>query len=287
MNELLNKFYNISEKIISHSGMGKYNTVRKGGRWIRSLLKSNFVEIEGHKMYLDPSDSLKLSINQSFEELETKLVKDIIKDGNTIVDIGANIGYFTLIFARLVGEKGEVFAFEPEPNNFNLLKKNIEINNYKNVNLINKAASNKSGKIKLYIDDFNSGGHSLIAQIRNKQHIEIESIKLDDFFDTNKKIDFIKIDAEGAELEVLKGMSTLLNKNDDIKILLEYNPLVFKSFNVTPQKYIDLLMGFNFKIYKFDEKTENLKRINSYNDLEKIKFGNWINLFCIKHDKFF
>ena len=287
MNELLNKFYNISEKIISHSGMGKYNTVQKGGRWIRSLLTSNFVEIEGHKMYLDPLDSLKLSINQSFEELETKLVKDIIKDGNTIVDIGANIGYFTLIFARLVGEKGEVFAFEPEPNNFNLLKKNIEINNYKNVNLINKAASNKSGKIKLYIDDFNSGGHSLIAQIPNKQHIEIESIKLDDFFDTNKKIDFIKIDAEGAELEVLKGMSTLLNKNDDIKILLEFNPFMFKSFNVTPQKYIDLLMGFNFKIYKFDEKTENLKRINSYNDLEKIKFGNWINLFCIKHDKFF
>ena len=137
------------------------------------LLKSNFVEIEGHKIYLDPFDSLKLSINKSYEEFETKLVKDIIKEGNVVVDIGANIGYFTLIFSRLVGRKGEVFAFEPEPNNFNLLKKNIEINDYKNVNLINKAVSNKSGKIELYLDDVNTGRHSLIAEIPNKKHITI------------------------------------------------------------------------------------------------------------------
>ena len=282
MKKFLNKFYKNSEKIISDSGIGKYKTVQKGGRWIRSLLKSNFVEIEGHKMHLDPLDSLKLSINKSYEEFETKLVKDIIKDGNIVVDIGANIGYFTLIFARLVGEKGKVFAFEPEPNNFNLLKKNIEINGYKNVNLINKAVSNKSGKIKLYIDNVNYGGHSLIAEIPNRQSIEIESIKLDDFFSANKKIDFIKIDVEGAELEVLKGMSNLLNQKDDIKILLEFNPLMLKSFGVTTQEYVNLLIRFNFKIYELDKKTENLKQIKSQHDLTKIKLGNWINLLCIK-----
>ena len=72
MKKYLNKFYKNSEKIISDSGVGKYKTVQKGGRWIRSLLKSNFVEIEGHKMHLDPLDSLKLSINKSYEEFETK-----------------------------------------------------------------------------------------------------------------------------------------------------------------------------------------------------------------------
>ncbi len=282
MKNFLIKFYKINEKIILFSGMKKYKTIQKGGQWIRSLLKSNFVEVEGHKMYLDPLDSLRISIYKSYEELETKLVKDIVKNGNVVVDIGANIGYYTLLFAKLVGEKGKVFAFEPEPNNFDLLKKNIEINGYKNINLINKAVSNKSGKIKLYLNDVNTSCHSLIAENPNNQYIEIDSIKLDDFFEINQKIDFIKIDVEGAELESLKGMSNLLNQNNDTKILLEFNPSMLKSFGVTPQEYLNLLMDFNFKIYELDENTENLKQIKSPGDLAKINLGKCTNLLCIK-----
>ena len=69
----------------------------------------------------------------------TALVKRIVRNGDIVVDIGAHIGYYTLIFARLVGPKGKVFAFEPEPNNFNLLIKNIKINGYKNIIPVQKA----------------------------------------------------------------------------------------------------------------------------------------------------
>jgi len=90
------------------------------------------VNVLGHKMYLDDLDTLHLAINGIWEPLETNLIKNKIKEGDIVLNIGANIGYYTLLIARLVGSNGKVFAFEPDLNNFKILKKNIEINNYKN-----------------------------------------------------------------------------------------------------------------------------------------------------------
>ena len=109
-------------------------------------------------MFLDSVDSLRLSFNGVYEPCETEFVMNEIKKGDVVLDIGANIGYYTLIFARLVGEEGKVFAFEPDPENFALLKKNVEINGYHNVVLVQKAISNKTGKIRLFkFDDFKAG----------------------------------------------------------------------------------------------------------------------------------
>jgi len=286
MKKLLGKFYKNTEKAISKSGFGKFKIVQKGGRLIRSNLKSDFVEIDGHKMYLDPLDSLKLSINKSYEEFETELVKRTIKEGNVVVDIGANIGYFTLIFAKLVGKNGSVFAFEPELNNFNILKKNIEINNYANVKLVKKAISDKTKIMRLFLNDSNKGSHTLGKQKNNKQSTEIESVRLDDFFDINNKIDFIKIDIEGAEIDAINGMSKILQNNKDLKILIEYNPLMLKGFGITSQKFFTTLRELNFNIYDLDDQNKKLIHIKSADDLEKYKDGSWTNLLCSKNEEF-
>jgi hypothetical protein len=138
-------------KILSGHGIGNFYPVRVFNNFIVSRLKSTLAEVDGHKMFLDSRDSLGLSIFSIHEPLETGLVKEKIKKGDVVLDIGANIGYYTLIFAKLVGEEGKVFAFEPEPTNFSLLEKNVEINGYKNVVLIQKAVSNETGKIRLYL----------------------------------------------------------------------------------------------------------------------------------------
>jgi FkbM family methyltransferase len=100
--------------------------------------------------------------------------------------------------ARTIGKKGKVFAFEPHPKSFALLKKNIEINGYKNVILVQRAASDKIGKEKLY---YRKSGHptdgSIFPSRKDCSFVEIETVKLSDFI--KERIDFIKMDIEGAE----------------------------------------------------------------------------------------
>ena len=154
--KILSTIYRKCEQILSGSQLGRSSIVKAISRCLRSYLKSDFVEIEGRQMFLDSNDSLRLSINRVYEPSETKTIKTHVKKGDVVLDIGANIGYYTLIFAELVGEKGKVYAFEPDPTNFDLLRKNVEINGYRNITLIQKAVSNKNGKISFYSKKTNS-----------------------------------------------------------------------------------------------------------------------------------
>jgi len=279
MKNITRKLYQICSTLISDSSLRKYKLVQKGARWARYRVKSDFVEIEGHKMFLDSFDSLKLSINKSYEEFETDIIKKIVNDGDVVLDIGANIGYYTLIFAKLVGKSGKVYAFEPEPSNLAILKKNIEINDYKNVKVIDKVVSNKNGIVRLYIAKQNKGGHSICD--KTNQYIDVPSIKLDNNNFLNEKIDFIKIDVEGAEMLVLDGMTKLLEKNNNVKIIMEYNPLMCKNLDISAVNYITKLNELNFDVYDLKEKTKTIKKINSADDLQyKPEF--FTNLLCIK-----
>jgi len=123
------------------------------------------------------------------------LIKKYIQRGAVVLDAGAKIGYFTLIFARLVGDEGKVFAFEPAPENFALLKKNVEINGYQNVVIEQKAISNKTGKARLYLYEDHKGKHRIFDPGEGQQFIEIETIRLDDYFE--------QIDYEGPLAEIV------------------------------------------------------------------------------------
>jgi len=110
-------------------------------KYLRPEIKiPEFIHVMGHKMYLAQNRyvSKQLVRHGIHEKNETNLVKSKIKEGEIVVDIGANIGYYTLIFAKLVGTSGKVFAFEPEPHNFHLLQKNLKANSYQNVTIEKK-----------------------------------------------------------------------------------------------------------------------------------------------------
>ena len=207
----------------------------------------------GHTMYVDPADlvvSRLLVQDGIFEEPETELVHRGAP-GDVVVDVGANIGYYTLLFVRLVGDTGRVYAFEPDPANFALLQKNVWANGYHNVVLIQKAVSDRSGPLNLYLSSSNKGDHRIFPSEEGRSRIEIQGVSLDDFFrDHHSSVDFIKIDIQGSEAAALHGMRKLLGRSPQAKVLTELWPWGMERFGTQPVEVFRLLGGAGFQLYR-------------------------------------
>lgn len=222
---------------------------------IKKLFKRFYpdVVVDGHNMFLDDKDSMNLKANGIFEEFETELVQREIQRGDVVLDLGANIGYYTLMFARLVGEEGKVYAFEPDPTNFALLKKNMRANGYTNVELVQKAVSDTNGKLKLYLSEENRGDHRIYDSHDGRKFVEVESVRLDNYFwGYGREINFIKMDIQGAEGGAVLGMADLLKKHRGLKIISEFWPIGLKRSGVEPIGYLQLLLKHGFTLFNLN-----------------------------------
>ncbi len=232
------------------------------------------VEVQGSKMYVDSRDTgiaPFLLEWESYEKYETALFKRLVDKGMVVVDIGANIGYYTLLAAHLVGEEGKVFAFEPDPYNYSLLCRNIKVNGYRNVVPVQKAVSSKLGETKLFLDRSNLGGHSLSeTNVDLRGTITVEATSLDDYFKNRDwKIDVIKIDVQGLEMKVLEGMTNVINQNDNLKIIMEFWPMGIRNSGSSPMVFLNRLVECGFKLYQIGQYVEpiNVNRLlRMYND---------------------
>ncbi len=257
MKKILLFLSQIISKILPAGINRRFFPIQWAKKFIIKRLKADFVEIDGHKMFLDPQDSLLLSIRGEYEPFETALIKQLVKPGQVVLDIGANIGYYTLIIARQVGDAGHVFAFEPDPTNFGVLKKNVEINGYTNVTLVQKAVSNTTGRLNLYVRDDHYGDHRIYDPGDGRQAVRVDVIRLDDFFaDDPRRIDFIKMDIQGAEKGAVEGMTALLKGQAGLSMLTEFWPTGLMGFGTTPKAYLDLLLAQGFELFEVDEEKE-------------------------------
>jgi len=271
--------------LLAKLGLGEYRTIQKVYVLMKSYLKSDFAEINGHKMFLDKEDTLSLSIRGVWEKFETECIKKILTKEMVVIDLGANIGYYTLIFAKLVGPQGKIFAFEPEPNNFDLLKKKTLINGYQNVVLEQKAISNKNERLKLYLDKKNLGAHKLFFTHADQKFIEVDVITLDDYFNNyDGNIDFIKMDVEGSEILIIEGMSNLLKKNTNIIMMVEFAPILIKKAGRNPEELLEILTKHDFKLFELNPKKESIMRVNIPELLQRCTTTrqNSTNLLCVK-----
>ena len=176
------------------------------------------------------------------------------KEGDIVIDIGAHIGLYTIISSKRVGANGKVVAIEADPSNFEMLKSNIKLNQLTNVIPLNYAVYSKETKLKLYLP---SGGESGFTKYNTimpnwintqEKFVEVNANTLDYLLQLNEirqeEVNWIKIDVEGAEFEVLKGATNVLSKSKDVAILMELHgpPHIYRP------KVEELVNLYNFKI---------------------------------------
>ena len=200
----------------------------------------------------------------------TGCFRRLLKPGMVFVDIGANIGYYSLIASKLVGGNGKVFSFEPWSRNRSILEENIKLNNFFNITIIPKAVSNEvNDSVKIYLPKDNNCGMPSLKKVNEDNYTDkfelTSTTTFQDFLNTFKpgRIDVIKIDAEGSELNILKGMSaSLADKNFNPVILMELMEFSLVNFSASVKEIIDYLAGYGFKAYKID----NFSRLSEKND---------------------
>jgi len=223
-----------------------------------------------------------------YEPVSSYIFNHLVKKDMTVIDIGGNVGYFSLLASKLVGMHGKVYVFEPDPINFMYLRKNIEINKIKNIILVNKCVSNEEGILTLYLHPKFHSCHSIFKSTsKSIDHVNVESITLNKMFENDDfKISFIKMDIEGAELKALKGMDEMLKKNRVKYLLTECNLRILKCVGKMARDLILELDKYFNKYYVIKDINElNLRffsnkevLINYLNSLTQ----NNLNLLCIK-----
>ena len=197
-------------------------------------------------------------INKDDFKIMTIHEDDIIKrftpkKGDIVIDIGAHIGLYTIISSKRVGANGKVVAIEADPSNFEMLNSNIKLNQLTNVIPLNYAVHSKETKVKLYLPSGESGFtkyNTIMPNWINTQEkfVEVNANTLDYLLQLNEirqeEVNWIKIDVEGAEFEVLKGATNVLSKSKDIAILMELHgpPHVYRP---KVEEFVNL---YNFKI---------------------------------------
>jgi FkbM family methyltransferase len=219
------------------------------------------------------------------EPEETALIQATLHPSMVVFDLGANVGYYSILAARCVGEQGRVFAFEPEPRNHALLCSNIRANHADNVVPMASAVSNTSERLKLYLDRYNLGAHTLAStnvQTAAAGVVEVPSVTIDDFFAQEKpgRLDFIKMDVQGAEARVLEGGERTIRGNDT-KMLLEYWPAGLRNMGANPLGLLERLRTWGYRASIVDHRglqpVEDLSAI-----LEEAVRREYLNVFFEK-----
>jgi len=238
-----------------------------------------FVKIDDINWALDLGDVVDNYVYYgNFEVDLTKRLKEIIEPGMICLDIGANMGYYTLLLAKLIGDKGKVFAFEPM-NSFERLKTNVSLNNFNNIILEKKAVSDVSKSN----ENVNFKSHYRVNSEDIKKKEIVDCVSIDDYIFINNinKIDFIKIDVDGFESKVIYGAKETIKK---------FKPIIFIEigyFENQPKKDIYKLIKFLSLYYNFfSEKDKFLKEDEVIKEINKLNIDSASNFVLINKEKY-
>lgn len=242
------------------------------------------VRVDNFKMFVPPMYLPHYTQNE-YEGFSSLLIKKLLKPKTVFVDIGAHLGYYTLLAASS-NKNIEVVAFEPAKENLAVVKKNIKLNKIKNCSLYNLAASDKEGTQRFCVAEAlgESSIHGTYLS-KVKKITQVKTCRVDSII-KGKKVGFIKIDVEGHEVWVLDGLKKTLQDNSQVILLIELNPGSQAVAGVTPEQLLGKIKELGFKIFLLDEteyKYYDLDRV-SHSWKKLLNRDGYANLLCVSRD---
>ena len=236
------------------------------------------------KMYIHSGTDIHISQNIKergiWEPNETHFISQLLLPGQTFIDVGANIGYFSLLASKLLGPTGRVFAFEPDSSNFHLLSQNCKLNHCDNVELTEAALSDENSEGTLYLNEENKGDHTIYPVGPGRNRREIQLCHGSDYIEEKGgAVHFIKVDTQGSEYHVIKGLERIIKTNmPGLLMLVELSPNSIKRAGATAKGLLDLLHSFDGHYYILDAQPGYLFSISHEH------LANWVALTEMNED---
>ena len=269
------------------SGYGKrYPVLNRAFVSLYWWLRPDSTIVRGSTLRLNPMDAGSLSqdllVKGEFEPFETELFINVIEDRDVIFDVGANIGYYS-VMASSASKSSSVFAFEPDEVNFRLLERNLRDNGCLNVRCFQVAVSDRDGPVLLYKCAGNEGDHR-IYPVAGRRSTSVEAITLDRFLPLEVPAPrVVKIDIQGAEPQALRGMSRVIRASPELALFTEFWPEGLAAAGSSAEEYFSLLLSHEFSVYAIIEGARRLEPIASAAEVSPYlgTYGE-ANLLCLK-----
>ncbi len=209
--------------------------------YVKKVANQSPYDFGTFKFYIDPYDTLKIANSPQFEQFEVDTLLSKVKEDSIVVDIGANLGYYSVRVAQKA-TAGKVYAFEPDPGNYAILKKNLAINNLSNVIAQNIALGDSDDVLRLWKHPFNGGDYRLYNDGDFTEYVDVPTRRLDDL--VTEKVDILKIDVQGYEYFVFSGGLKLLEQHPII--FSEFWPRGLRNSGASPEDYLNLMIKYDY-----------------------------------------
>lgn len=224
---------------------------------VSGLLRPGVVAAGAWTVYFHRGDnavSHGLRNDASYEPFELDLIARLLSPGSCAVDVGANIGLHTLVMSKACGPTGRVLAFEPEPDNVRLWRRNMEANRCRNVELLSIAASDRTGTLELFLNETNRGDHRVYDPGGGRASVWVPARRLDDVLSERQlRPTLLKIDVQGWEYRVLAGGLPSLEGTFPLAVLTEFWTEGLTTAGSSAARYVALLDALNLDLYEIDE----------------------------------